>query len=149
MATKLTNQNPAPGPGSTGSDCNLDSCMVPHDGNSLEKLPKRCCARMRKTRKDLMFQKASSHHQGRTTCGRPRLKSCTEDLLEDQFENVVYDTFRNACVTKLNFVSVGFFTVFYNKMMADFSKSVTTDSNNIDVCTTHVKGQKCGIRIDK
>ena len=75
-------------------------------------------------------------------------QSCTEDLLEDKFENVFYNTFRNACVNKLNFVSVRFFTVFYNKMMADFSQSVTTDSNSIDVCTTHVKGLKCEIRID-
>ena len=76
-------------------------------------------------------------------------QSCTEDLLEDQFENVFYNTFKNAYVTKLNFISVRFFTVFYNKMMADFSKTVTTDSNNIDVCTTHVKGLKREIRIDK
>ena len=41
-------------------------------------------------------------------------------------------------MTKFNFVSVRFFKFFYNKMMAEFSKSVTTDSNNIDVCTTHV-----------
>ena len=34
-------------------------------------------------------------------------------------------------------------------MRADFSQSVTTDSSSIDVCTTHVKGLKCHICIDK
>ena len=42
MATTLTNQNPAPGPCSAGSDCNLDISIVPHDGNSLEKKYQNC-----------------------------------------------------------------------------------------------------------
>ena len=68
----------------------------------------------------------------------------------DQLEGTLYRTDSSETKLTISFVSHVFFESFKNKIHADFMSSVEIDETSfVSRCTTHVRGAKCEIRLDR
>ena len=68
----------------------------------------------------------------------------------DQLEGILYRSDSSETKLTISFVSHVFFESFKNKIHADFMSSVDIDETSfVSRCTTHVRGAKCEIRLDR
>ena len=68
---------------------------------------------------------------------------------DDQFERFFYHTVTEETEITLNFVSNVFFSVFKNKLNADFSESIKNNElQTVSKFIMHIKGLKCDVKVD-
>ena len=101
------------------------------------------------TRNILQHENTSCSDDSWSTLDPESDKTQGQSYGDDQFEGSVHRTVSEETEITLNFVSNVFFSVFKNKLNADFSGSIKhNELQTVSKFIMHIKGLKCDVKVD-